>query len=83
MIKKLYVIYDLVSKSVFSPVMSADSDELMIREIRTAKLGEIIESNLEDFDLICVGSIDTTAHKIVDDTTTLVCHLEGIKTYGR
>lgn len=82
MTKNLYVIFDIVSNSVFSPVMAADSDELMIREVKTAKLGEIIESNLEDFDLYLVGKVDLDTHTIIDTETKLICHLQGIK-YGK
>ena len=83
MIKRMYVIYDLVSKSVFSPVMCQDSDPLMIRDIKTSNLGNTIEGNLSDFDLIFIGELDTTKGEVVKTAHELVAHLDGIKVYGK
>lgn len=80
MILKVYVIYDKVSEQVQTQLMTAEKDELMIRALKTAKLGDLIETNLEDFDLIQVGEIDTVKPHLVGlENGKFICHLEAIK----
>lgn len=77
---KLYVVYDKVAKEVATPIMTASSDEIMIRTIKSMKLNDIIESNLGDFELHEVGSIDTIECNIVGlEHSKFVQHLEAIK----
>lgn len=76
----IYCVFDKLSKSVASQLMVADSDELIMRTVKSAKLGEIIENNLEDFSLFHIGVICPEIPKIESlDTPRFVAHLESFK----
>lgn len=76
----MYVIYDKVAKTQASQIMLSPSDELITRHVKTAKLGDIVESNLGDFDLKQVGSFDTDSLAVDGfKEPVLVAHLDGIK----
>lgn len=76
----VYVIYDKVAKTVQSQLLVKQNDALLLRDVKTAKLGELIESNKEDFDIYCLGELDTEKPLIVGlDNARFVAHLEVIK----
>lgn len=80
MILKVYVIYDKVSGQVHSQLMTSEKDELMIRTLKTAKLGDIVEQNLSDFELHQVATLDTERPSISGlDIPKFIVNLGGIK----
>ena len=54
----VYCIFDKVAKTITGSLMCAESDAIIMRTVKTANLGEIIEKNLDDFDLYKLGEIE-------------------------
>lgn len=75
----VYVVYDKVSSSVATGIMCAESDAIMMRNLKSAKLGAVIEENLQDFDLYCLGVIDPLTMDLTVEDKRFVAHLEAFK----
>lgn len=58
MFRKIYCIHDRVANEVFGPVMVLPNDAVAIRTFRDA-LFQPSSTNHADYDLYCVGTIDT------------------------
>ncbi|QCS36276.1 nonstructural protein [Capybara microvirus Cap1_SP_206] len=74
----IYCIYDTVAGTSQSGLMLKENDELILRDLKTAKLGDLIENNLEDFDLYRLGTFDSTTLDIVHKKEFLM-HLSVLK----
>lgn len=79
MIMNVYVIYDKVSSSVATGLLCSENDPIMMRTIKSAKLGAVIEENLEDFDLYQIATVDPVSCEIVPCEKRFVAHLEAFK----
>lgn len=82
MMLNVYSVFDKVAGEAVSSLalLTAPSDELIIRTLKTAKLGDIVEENLADFDLYQIGVFDSQKPGIVGlENAKFIAHLEAIK----
>ncbi|QCS36639.1 hypothetical protein [Capybara microvirus Cap3_SP_550] len=80
MIKYIYTIYDKVAQQATGNLMITDKEAALLRELKTANLGELVEKNLDDFDLYCIGELNTEIPQaIAYETAKMVIHLEVLK----
>lgn len=77
--KKLYIVYDILAKETASAIIISDNDETLCRDLKGAKLPDVMEDNPNDFDVLCIGELDTENGCIVSVDKSIVVHLGVLK----
>ncbi|QCS36158.1 nonstructural protein [Capybara microvirus Cap1_SP_142] len=76
----VYVIFDHVSNSAHMQPLYAKEDELILRTVKSANLGELVEGNLQDFALYKIGLYDDEELTLKQlEKPYLLCNLSALK----
>lgn len=76
--KSIYCVFDKVGAEMSTTLMLANNKAFYLRDMSTCKLPPVMQEHLEDFDIYCLGVIDTESLEVVPEKT-FVAHLGTIR----
>ena len=76
--KSIYCVFDKVGNEMSTTLMLANNKQFFIRDMSTCKLPPVMEEHTEDFDIYCLGTIETETLEVVPEKT-FVAHLGAVR----
>lgn len=76
--KSIYCVFDKVGNEMSTTLMLANNKAFYLRDMSTCKLPPVMEEHTEDFDIYCLGTIETETLEVVPEKT-FVAHLAAIR----
>ena len=76
--KKIYCVFDKVGAEMSSTLMLANNEQFYLRDMSTCRLPPVMEEHTEDFDIYCLGEVDTETLVITPDKK-FISHLAAIR----
>lgn len=76
--KYIYCIFDKVGEEMSTTLMLANNEKFYLRDMSTAKLPPVMEEHLEDFDIYCLGEVETE-NLVIKPEKKFISHLGSIR----
>ena len=76
--KKIYCVFDKVGEEMSTTLMLANNEKFYLRDMSTCRLPPVMDEHLEDFDIYCLGEVDTESLNIIPEKK-FISHLGTIR----
>ena len=76
--KKIYCVFDKVGEEMSTTLMLANNEKFYLRDMSTCRLPAVMAEHIEDFDIYCLGEVDTETLEVVPEKK-FISHLGTIR----